>query len=104
MPHEHDVVGVRLFLGAGTTARDVAAVVVHAHDWTFVKRTENNIFLGVRHKCYRTTPQRSTKSTKIRIIKMRVIFTVCLTLLLTASSSTAQESGEIRNFLRVNKD
>src|SRR5688572_12071287 len=35
---------------------------------------------------------------------MRVIVTVCLTLLLTASTSTAQESGEIRNFLRVNKD
>jgi len=60
--HQHDVVDGRLFLCAGTTARNVTAVIVHTNDLTLVQRPENQFFI-VSHECY-YMPQRGTKSTK----------------------------------------
>ena len=41
VPHQDDVVRVRLFLRARPAALDVTAVVVHADDRALVKRTKN---------------------------------------------------------------
>src|SRR5689334_9846500 len=57
MPHEHDVIRVRLLFTARSTTLDVTTIIVHAHDRTLVQRSKHYFLVAlVSHKYYRTNP------------------------------------------------
>src|ERR1041384_3853055 len=57
MPHEHDVIRLRLLFTARSTTLDMTTVIVDADDRTLVQRSKHYFLVAlVSHKYYRTNP------------------------------------------------